>query len=289
MPKTNHKADPCGEVLVAILKDKSDFAILQEQGWYRIPVVHAPRRWPPKWLAFYQPKAFKEDAYRVRYYGEVADIQVVQRKELFPNELISAKSEQDYFRVQLKSLEERETPIPSSRPRRLVFVPTTWQKFSLAEQINDLFDDSPLEDRLWVEFKKLKIAAERQLGVQVTQQYYQLDFALFCNQGPVDIETDGDTWHAQKERIPLDNLRDNNLQSTGWHVLRFNGHHINEELGSYCFGKIQETINRLSGLSDEGLVPRVFFTYAGGTAQQLSLFEAAGDYEAGEMLPFEVD
>ena len=43
------------------------------------------------------------------------------------------------------------------------------------------------------------------------------------------------------------------------------------------------------GLSNEELVPRVFFTYAGGTAQQLSLFEAAGDYEAREMLPFEVD
>ena len=115
-PKTNHKADPRGEVLVAILKDKSDFAILQEQGWYRIPVTHAPRRWPPKWLAFYQPKAFKEDAYRVRYYGAVADIQIVKRLELFPNEFISARSEQEYYRVQLKSLEEREQPIPSSRP-----------------------------------------------------------------------------------------------------------------------------------------------------------------------------
>ena len=125
--------------------------------------------------------------------------------------------------------------------------------------------------------------------MEVKQQIYQLDFAPFCKDGHVDIETDGDAWHAQRERIPLDNLRDNNLQSTGWHVLRFNGRQINEELGSYCCGKIQETINRLGGLSDEGLVPRVFFTYGGGTAQQLSLFEAAGDYEAGEMLPFELD
>jgi hypothetical protein len=41
-----------GEVLIAILKDKLDFAILQEQGWYRITVKHAPRRWPQRWLVF---------------------------------------------------------------------------------------------------------------------------------------------------------------------------------------------------------------------------------------------
>ena len=156
------KANPPGEMLVAILKEKSDFAILQEQGWYRIPVAHAPKRWPPTWLAFYQPKAFKEDAYRIRYYGQVADIQVVKRRELFPNEIPSLRSEQEYYRMQLHSLEEREQPIPSSRPRRLVFVTTTWEKFWLAEQINDLFDDSPMEDRLWGEFKKLSIGLLRE-------------------------------------------------------------------------------------------------------------------------------
>ena len=54
------------ELLVAILTNKSDLAILQEQGWYRIPVDRAPRRWPPRWLAFYQPKVFGDDAYLIR-------------------------------------------------------------------------------------------------------------------------------------------------------------------------------------------------------------------------------
>ena len=40
--------------LVAILNDQRDFEILQREGWYRIPVSSAPRRWPPRWLAFYQ-------------------------------------------------------------------------------------------------------------------------------------------------------------------------------------------------------------------------------------------
>jgi very-short-patch-repair endonuclease len=59
---------------------------------------------------------------------------------------------------------------------------------------------------------------------------YYLDFALFCHQGSIDIETDGDVWHSTKEQIPLDNKRDNNLTASGWSVLRFNSKQINEQL-----------------------------------------------------------
>ena len=279
-----------GESLVATLKEKSDPAILQEQGWYRIPLAHAPRRWPPRWLGFYQPKVFKEEAYRVRYFGEVANIEVVKRKEMFPNEFISAKSEREYYQVHLKKIEERNEPIISTRPRRLVFIPTTWEKFILAEQMNDLFDDSPLEDRLWIEFKDFNISAERQWGVQINKQFYQLDFALFCHQGQVDIETDGDAWHAKKDRIPLDNQRDNDLQSIGWHVLRFNGRQVNEQTDTYCLGKITETINKLGGLNEKNMVPRVFYTQSGEIIQQLSLFEKPDeDYGIREALPIGID
>lgn len=148
--KSVQKTNPRGEVLVALLKQKSDFAILKEQGWYRIPVVHAPKPWPPKWLAFYQPKDFGPEAYQIRYYGEVAEVQIVPRQKLFPNEFESPKSSQEYYMLTLKSLEALSQPIPSLRPRRLVFVPTTWTNFIQAEQINDLFNNSPLEDSLWV-------------------------------------------------------------------------------------------------------------------------------------------
>ena len=92
-------------VLVAILNNKADFAILQEQRWYRIPVVSAPRRWPPKWLAFYQTKVFGPEAYKVKYYGRVAAIQTVRRAELFPNEIESARADRVYYRLRLESVE----------------------------------------------------------------------------------------------------------------------------------------------------------------------------------------
>ena len=175
--------------LIAILKEKSDFTILQEQGWYRIPVVSAPKRWPPKWMAFYQPSYFKDDAYKIRYHGQVKDIQLVKREDLFPNELPSALSEREYYKIRFEKLEELANPIPSYRPRRIVFIPTTKEKFENAEQINDLFDDSPLEDQMWKEMKHLSLGAERQWNIRLKTSNYFLDFAIFCKNGQIDVET----------------------------------------------------------------------------------------------------
>jgi very-short-patch-repair endonuclease len=275
--KTLNPGASRGEVLVALLKEKSDFHILQEQGWYRIPVASATKRWPPKWLAFYQPKAFLEEAFRVQWYGEVADdIQVVPRSQLFPNEFESAKSDQRYYKLTLKSLELLESPILSLRPRRLVFIPTTWEKFNRAEQINDLFDDSPLEDDLWQQLKRSLIRAERQWELIAEEQRYFLDFALFCTKAPIAVETDGDTWHTVPNRANQDYLRQNAIESRGWHVLRFNSKEIREQMDTYCIPEIQKTINNQGGLSDEGLVPRIFYPKTGTT--QLSLFEGAASH-----------
>jgi very-short-patch-repair endonuclease len=275
--KKNH-IDSRGEVLVALLKEKADFAILQEQGWYRMPVANVPRHWPPKWLAFYQPKAFGDEAFRVQHYGEVAQIQVVRRSELFPNEFESARSSQQYYKLTIKDLETLDRPILSLRPRRLVFVPTTWEKFSHADQINDLFDDSPLEDVLWRHFKRLLIQAERQWELLIGENHFFLDFALFCVKAPLAVETDGDTWHTNPERANQDYLRQNAIESRGWHVMRFNSQEIREQMESYCLPEIQRAINTQGGLSEEHLVPRLFYPKDG--AVQLSLFEESAAYNA---------
>lgn len=274
------KKTPPKEVLVAILKEKSDLGILREQGWYRVPVETAPQRWPPKWLAFYQPSVFGSDAFKVRYYGEVDRIEVVKRSMLFPNEIPSALSEKEYYRLTIKELAELSEPIPLPRPRRLVFIPTTWEKFVLAEQINDLFDNSHLEDLLWAQFKRWKMLAERQWWEIAEENHYFLDFALFCNQGRIDVETDGDTWHAQRKRIPLDNQRDNTLQAKGWHVLRFSTRQIQEEGAIYCLRNILKMVNKLGGLNENTLIPRKF--YPEEDAEQRALFEKGREFEPPE-------
>jgi hypothetical protein len=156
-----HTSNKRGEVLVTIVKNPADFEIARSRHWYRIPVDIAPKRWPPKWVAFYQPKIFGDEAYSVRSYARVQAIKTAMRRELFPDEPRNPKSKRLYFQLMLEPLEQLPAPIFSRRFRRLVFIPTTWKKFMQALEINDLYDESPLEDRLWAEFKRLQISAER--------------------------------------------------------------------------------------------------------------------------------
>jgi very-short-patch-repair endonuclease len=268
-----------GEVLVALLKDRRDFQYLTNEGWYRIPVQSTPRRWPPKWLAFYLPKAFAEQAFAVRYYGRVRDeIEKVPRRALIP-EPAHPNADKLYYRIQLEDLKELPQPIPSKRFRRIVFIPTTCRKLFLAQEINDLFDDSPLEDLLWEELKTRQIPAERQWEALIRERLYRLDFALFCNGGNIDVEADGDMWHNPPERVRADKARNNELSSAHWHLLRFNGEEIRERMGPYCIARITELINRLGGLQEETMAPRVFHELPDGSIQQLALFENESPYE----------
>lgn len=265
------------EVLVALLKEKSQLYNLQERNWYHIPIEYAPKRWPPEYIAFYQPSVFGEDAFRIRYFGHVKEIIKTSYKNLFPDLLESSKSKKIYFQIFIEKLERLPHPIPSRIPRSIVFISTKWHKFIHAEQINDLFDESPLEDDIWQAFKSAEIFAERQWKEPIKRHYfYQLDFAIFCNNGKVDVEADGDTWHAQRNRILEDNKRNNDLEKRGWHVLRFNGKEIRDEKSKYLL-QVQETINKLEGLKDGSLVPRKFSTDENGS-QQLSLFEKQASY-----------
>ncbi len=244
-----------------------------------MPVKSAPRRWPPKWLAFYHTKVFEEERYTIQYYGRVREIRVVKRRELFPNEFPNPKSDREYYQVFLASLERLPQPICSAHSRRIVFIPTTWHKFMRAQEVNDLFDESPLEDRLWQELKKQDIPAERQWYLPTQRGWYALDFAVFCAEGNVDIETDGDTYHTRPERTSRDNRRFNALQSIGWRVLRFNGSDIRERMAECCIPEIMKTIGTFGGVDTERLVPRQFFNVPEGVAQQLSLFEEDVEYD----------
>ncbi|MBM4430197.1 MAG: DUF559 domain-containing protein [Chloroflexi bacterium] len=261
------------------MNNARDWGIVLDRLWYRIPVESAPKRWPPQWLAFYHTKGFGHLGYSIQYYGRVSDIRVVERRLLFPDEPLNPKSERLYYQVHLDGLEQLAEPIRSPRWRRIVFIPTTWRKFVQARQVNDLFDESPLEDALWGELKKLDLGAERQWELISSLGRHFLDFAIFCADGSVDVETDGDTWHALPERIPRDNQRDNAVQAEGWHVLRFNGQQIREGMADYCLPPIVKMVKNLGGPSDQGLVPPRLTTVPGGTARQPSLFEEGGDYD----------
>lgn len=266
-----------GQVLVAILNNNLDFNVARDQHWYRIPVSSVEKwlknRWPPQWLAFYQTKIFGQEAYSVNYYAQVLHIREVHRGLLFPDQPLDERSNRRYYQLFLEPLQRLPKPILSPRLRRIVFIPTTAEKFFAASEINDLYDESPLEDRLWAEFKRLHIHAERQERVEVKKRKYVLDFAIYCAKGKLDVETDGDTWHANPEKAVEDNLRNNDLESVGWQILRFSTPQIQERITDYCLPKVVETINHLGGIETGGFLPRKIDLDSPAGTRQLGLFD----------------
>jgi very-short-patch-repair endonuclease len=265
------------DVLVAIVNNLADFAIVREQQWYRIPVSSVSKwlrnRWPPEWLAFYHTKIFGDLAYAVHYYAPIISISEKARRELLPDQPNDYRSMRRYYQLHLGPLQRLPNPIFSRRFRRIVFISTTWAKFMQAVEINDLYDESPLEDRLWAALRRLEIQAERQEFVRVNKQNFALDFAIYCRDGKIDIETDGDFWHANPEKATEDNYRDNALKTSGWKVLRFNTPQIREELTEYCVPTIVENVNNLAGIADGRLVPRKFDPKNPDGSQQMGLFD----------------
>jgi very-short-patch-repair endonuclease len=236
------------EVLVGILIRKSSLEILKTERWYHIPVEKARKEWPPKILAFYQGYPFGDEAFQIRYFGEVDQIEIVPRKELFPNdERNKHKAEKLYYRLSLKKLREREKPILSYRPRAWAFISTTMTKFENAEQVNDLYVGSALEERLWKALKYTNILAEREWKVKIQDHTYYLDFAVFCKTGKLAIETDGYSYHYDsKTKIDYDTWRQNEIEIDDWHFLHYTTKQVKDNRTPYL-AQIQTKIEQLGG------------------------------------------
>ncbi len=236
------------DVLIAIVKDRRDLEIARVERWYRIPVRSAPKNLEAaRWLAFYQTKAFGEERWAIRYYAPILGRSILKRRDLLPDQLDHPRANQDYYKIELGELQSLERPIISRRGRRLVFIPTTWEKFRHAEEINDLFHESPLEDALYEELKRHRIESERQFFVRVGSVCYCLDFAIFCRRGNIDVECDGEAWHSDPKGRRRDRYRNNLLASAGWAVLRFGSHELTTQM-AFCLRLIRATIRAHGGL-----------------------------------------
>lgn len=257
------------ELFVGIVPRHDDFEILQTQKWYHLPVDKSKRyrrkRWPPVWIAFYYPGAIMEYPHQIIHYARIVSITEASRKELFPIDKYPHKAKRKYFKISFDKLETLPKPILSRRWRRINFIQTTYKKFINAVEINDLYDGSTLEDRLWAELKRNKIEAQRQEHVEINEKHYFLDFAIYCKRGKIDIETDGDKWHHNPKKAEKDNFRDNELKTDGWQVIRFAPNVIREKLTSYCIPTIAKSVNQLGGIEFDQDSINYFMEYNPGT------------------------
>ena len=78
-----HAAD-C--VLVGVMNNPRDFAIARDEGWYRIPELHAPESTiDAAVLAFYFTTAFGDERWAIHWYAEVRGYELALRRDLFPD------------------------------------------------------------------------------------------------------------------------------------------------------------------------------------------------------------
>ena len=235
--------------LVGIVTRLKDWEFVRSEHWYRIPVHTAPEGLESiQNLAFYQTRLFGTEKWAVNCYARVRGISKATRRELLPDEPAHARAGAEYYKVELGELERLPRPIPSRRWRRIVFIPTSLERLLHAQEINDLFKVSPIEEKLYFTLQDAGLSAERQYFVREEGTGYMLDMAVFCRDSNLDVECDDDAYHSGRDKAEQDRERDNTLTTAGWHILRFSGRRI---LGSpgRCLGTIERTVRRLGGAS----------------------------------------
>ncbi len=234
--------------LVGIVTRKKDWEFVRSARWYRIPVRTAPEGLEKvRYLAFYQNRLFGDEKWTVTWYAGVLAIAKLKRRDLLPDEPEHPRAGAEYYKLELGELKRLPNPIPSRRWRRIVFIPTSLERLLRAGEINDLFRVSPIEERLYFTLKDTGLPAERQFFVREEGTGFMLDMAVFCRDGSLDIECDGDAYHSGRDKAEADRERDNKLATAGWRILRFSGRTIMGDTDK-CVERVTRAVRRLGGV-----------------------------------------
>ena len=258
------------------MNNQRDLEIARTQHWYRIPVKSADRFIRDieqmQYLAFYQTKIFERDAFAVNYYAEIEGIGVVPRIELLPDETGHQNAELLYYKLEISPLQRLAQPIPSQRLRRITFIATTLPKFRAAQEINDLYHTSPIEDLMWEALKVAQLRAERQYEIRESDASYDLDFFIECDDGAkIDIECNGDSYHSTKAARDRDRRRNTYLTTHGWLVQRFGTDEIRSDIHR-CINQVRTLIDQHGGPAERSLN---YDLHRNDADAQLGLFDDA--------------
>ena len=142
-------------VLVAIVNSRRDWETVQHDGWYRLPVKHAPPGAPDfDWLAFYFTRTFGEDRWAIHYYAAVLGHELVTRRDLIPAEPNHPHAGQWYYQMQIGPLQHKIPPLVSTRWRRLTFIVASGDRFAHAAEVSQLLDPEDPAGRLYVKLRE---------------------------------------------------------------------------------------------------------------------------------------
>ncbi len=165
---------PEDRVLVAYVPRPDDFARIEREGWYRIPLDFAPKGLYAEYFAFYFGRSFGDAKWAIHYYASTLGQELFRRRDLLPDEPDHPRADKIYYKVQLGPLQRLERPIISLRWRRITFIHTTWDRFQDAREINDLFvEGEPYVDRRFAILREQREAETKRLEIGRLEQKEQ--------------------------------------------------------------------------------------------------------------------
>jgi len=164
-------------VLVCLLPNPRDLEIARLLGWYRIPLRTAPKLVSVDYLAFYQPASFGEGGSRINFVAEVRGQELTTRSELMRDEPHHPHAGEEYYKIQIGSLEKLANPILAESWKRLTFLYTTGEYIFQARTLNDLVVRSVERQSLW---RALRERAASNQVYQTGQDDIELDDSLLA-------------------------------------------------------------------------------------------------------------
>ncbi|MCX6058372.1 MAG: hypothetical protein NTW69_09495 [Chloroflexi bacterium] len=156
---------PTDLILVCLLPTPRDLEIARLLGWYRIPLRSAPKVVAVDYLAFYQPSAFAARGGQIEFIAKVNGHELTTRSDLLRDEADHAHAKEEYFKIQIDSLEKLSQPIATDKWKRLTFLYSTGEYLLNAKTINDLVVSGDERQLLW---RSLRERAEN-------EQLYKVD------------------------------------------------------------------------------------------------------------------
>jgi hypothetical protein len=136
-------------VLICLLPSPRDLEIARVLGWYRIPFRSAPKVIAVDYLAFYQPASFGAQGGKIRYAAPVRGHELTTRAELLRDEPDHPRSNEEYFKIQLGTLEPLTTAVKADKWKRITFLYTTGEYLLSAKTLNDLVVKTDERALLW--------------------------------------------------------------------------------------------------------------------------------------------
>src|SRR5687767_11713523 len=131
---------PTDLVLVCLLRSPRDLEIARLLGWYRIPLRTAPKVVAVDYLAFYQPSAFGERGGQIEFIAEVRGHELTTRGELLKDEADHPHANEEYYKIQIGSLERLRQSVVAEKWKRITFLYTTGEYLLGAKTLNDLVE-----------------------------------------------------------------------------------------------------------------------------------------------------